>query len=125
METIRLEIVTPYGKVFDNSVKSVTLPGSEGEFGVLPHHSSIVSLLKTGVVDIEKSDGSKESIVIDWGYANVNETNVSIIADKAIALSGADVSKAIAEAVELVKAVSEPSLVSAALISKIESKTKR
>ena len=53
MNTLKLEIVTPEGQIFSNDVKSVTLPGSEGEFGVLPHHASLVTLLNAGIIDIE------------------------------------------------------------------------
>jgi len=40
MDTIKLSIVTPTGSIFNGDVKTVTLPGKEGEFGVLPgtHH---------------------------------------------------------------------------------------
>ena len=56
MNTIHLEIVTPEGLIFSNDAKMVVLPGADGEFGVLPGHASLVSLLKIGVVDIENLD---------------------------------------------------------------------
>ena len=40
MDTLNLSIVTPNGSIFSGNVKSVTLPGKEGEFGVLPGHAS-------------------------------------------------------------------------------------
>ena len=39
MDTIKLSIVTPTGSIFNGDVKTVTLPGKEGEFGVLPGHT--------------------------------------------------------------------------------------
>lgn len=128
MNTFNLQIVTPYGKVFDNAVKSVTMPGSEGEFGVLAGHSSLISLLKTGIVDIEKADGKKESVVIDWGYADVNEQSVSILADKAVAILGeteGEVANAINSAIDLVKGASEPNLSTAAVVSRLEAQIKQ
>jgi len=44
METLKLEIVTPTGVLFDDEVKMVTVPGKEGEFGILPHHASLISI---------------------------------------------------------------------------------
>ncbi|MBO7369564.1 MAG: F0F1 ATP synthase subunit epsilon, partial [Campylobacter sp.] len=44
MEKLFLEIVTPEGQVFSGEVKSVQLPGSEGELGVLPRHAALVTL---------------------------------------------------------------------------------
>ena len=66
MNTIHLEIVTPEGLIFSNDAKMVVLPGADGEFGVLPGHASLVSLLKIGVVDIENLDGSHDAVAIDW-----------------------------------------------------------
>ena len=81
METLHLEIVTPNGLIFSNDVKSVVLPGKEGEFGVLPRHASLVSLLNAGVVDIELSSGNHEIVAVDWGYAEVTENKVDVLVD--------------------------------------------
>ncbi|MDE5592021.1 MAG: F0F1 ATP synthase subunit epsilon, partial [Helicobacter sp.] len=83
METLKLEIVTPQGKIFSNDVKMVILPGSEGEFGVLPGHVSVVTTLKTGVIEIQKTDEKKEMIAINWGYVKVDEQSVDILIDGA------------------------------------------
>ena len=56
MDTLKLEIVTPEGQIFSDDIKDVTLPGSEGEFGVYPGHASLVSLLQAGVIDIELAE---------------------------------------------------------------------
>ena len=65
MNTIHLEIVTPEGLIFSNDAKMVVLPGADGEFGVLPGHASLVSLLQVGVVDIENLDGTHDAVAID------------------------------------------------------------
>ena len=54
MNTMKLEIITPMGKIFDNQVKYASIPGSEGEFGVLPGHSKMVTMLAPGVIEIEE-----------------------------------------------------------------------
>lgn len=104
MTSIHLEIVTPDGLIFSGDVKSVVLPGKEGEFGVLPGHASLVSLLNIGVVDIEKMDGKHEVVAIDWGYAEVSESKVDIIVDSAVLVSGNDDSQ-IAQSLEKAKAI--------------------
>ncbi len=88
MKTLHLEIVTPDGLIFSDDVKSVVLPGKEGEFGVLPEHASLVSLLNIGLVDIEKTDGEHDIVAVDWGYAEVSENKVDIIVDGAVLVSG-------------------------------------
>lgn len=124
MNTLKLDIVTPEGRVFSKDVASVTLPGKEGEFGVLPGHSSLVSLLGCGVIEIEKSDGSSDSILINWGYAKVDENSVDVLVDGAVAIKGKDESelvKAIDEAKKLVRDIGDSSVMIASVEAKIES----
>ena len=84
MDTIKLSIVTPTGSIFNGDVKTVTLPGKEGEFGVLPGHSSLVSTLSVGVIVIEKID-STEAVAINWGHVKVDEKSVDVLVDEIIA----------------------------------------
>jgi len=122
MELMKLEIVTPDGVVFNNEVKQVTLPGSEGEFGVLAHHATIVSLLNTGVIVIDCADGKEVAVAINSGYVKVDEEKTLCIVDGAVALSGddSDLAKALEDAKALLTSIepSNPSIASA--MSKIE-----
>lgn len=127
METLKLEIVTPHGLIFDGEVKNVTFPGEEGEFGVLPRHASLLSLLRAGVIEFEKKDGKKESIVINWGHVKVDENKAIVLVDTAISLakeSESEVAKAIKEAKELVEKASENRAALAAVEAKIEKAAK-
>lgn len=123
MDTLRLSIVTPNGSIFDGDVKTVTLPGKEGEFGVLPGHASLVSSLTVGVIVIEK-ENTTEAVAINWGHVNVNETSVDVLADGAVALTqgeDSDIAKAIDAAKDLVNAVSDANVSIAAVEAKINS----
>ncbi len=119
---MKLEIVTPNGVIFDDEVKQVTLPGSEGEFGVLPKHATLVSLLDTGVIVIEKADGSEVAVAINSGYVKVDEEKTTCIVDGAVALSGEDsnLAKALEEAKELLKKAESSSIAIASAVSKVE-----
>ena len=123
MDTIRLSIVTPTGSIFNGDVKTVTLPGKEGEFGVLPGHSSLVSTLSVGVIVIEKID-STEAVAINWGHVKVDEKSVDVLVDGAIALTGgkdSEISKNIEAAKELVNSVKDSKVSMAAVEAKINS----
>ena len=123
MDTIRLSIVTPNGEIFNDDVKTVTLPGKEGEFGVLPGHSSLISSLTVGVIVIEKTN-STEAVAINWGHVKVEEKSVDVLADGAIALtSGKDseIAKNIEAAKELVKSVKDSNISVASVEAKINS----
>jgi len=124
METLNLEIVTPSGLIFEGKALEVTLPGEEGEFGVLPHHASLTTLLKAGVVDVEKEDKSVESIVVNWGVVQVDEEKVVVLVDGAVAIRGeseSDIAKALDAAKTLLTDVSDSNLAIASVSAKIES----
>jgi F-type H+-transporting ATPase subunit epsilon len=122
MELMKLEIITPSGVIFDAEVKQVTLPGSEGEFGVLPKHATVVSLLDTGVIVIEKEDGSEVAVAINSGYVKVDEVKTTCIVDGAVALSGegSDLAKALDEAKSLLKSAESSNIAIASAVAKVE-----
>ncbi|MBT8344634.1 MAG: F0F1 ATP synthase subunit epsilon [Sulfurovum sp.] len=122
MELMKLEIVTPNGVIFDAEVKQVTLPGSEGEFGVLANHATLVSLLDTGVIVIDKEDGSEVAVAINSGYVKVDEEKTTCIVDGAVALSGddSDLAQALESAKELLKSTESSNTAIAAAVSKVE-----
>ncbi len=127
MNTIHLEIVTPEGLIFSNDAKMVVLPGVDGEFGILPGHASLVSLLQIGVVDIENVDGSRDAVAIDWGYAKIDENKISILVDGAVYVSGnseSDIAKSIENAKTLVKKMHDNNGILATALAKIENSTK-
>jgi len=123
METMRLEIITPSGKIFDDEIASVTLPGSEGEFGVLPGHAALVSLLAAGVVDIVKENNEAESVAVDWGYVEVGEGRVTALVDGAVAIRGeteSEIADALSKAKELLREAQDSNVVLSAVEAKIE-----
>jgi F-type H+-transporting ATPase subunit epsilon len=122
MELMKLEIVTPNGVIFDAEVKQVTLPGAEGEFGVLASHATLVSLLDTGVIVIEKDDGKEVAVAINSGYVKVDEEKTTCIVDGAVALSGedSDLAQALEDAKSLLKSTEASNVAIAAAVSKVE-----
>jgi F-type H+-transporting ATPase subunit epsilon len=123
---MKLEIVTPLGVIYDDEVKQVTLPGSEGEFGVLPEHASLVSLLNAGVVVIETKDNKEISVAINSGYVKVEENKTLCIVDGAVALNAEDsnLANAIKEAKELLEKASDSNMAIASAMSKVDSLNK-
>jgi len=126
METMRLEIVTPQGALFDDQVKMVTVPGKEGEFGILPHHASLITLLQAGVIEYEKADGTKGMIAINWGHVKIEESGVTILADGAVAIEGTDgeLKEKIEEANSLIESIGDNDIAIATAKSKLESAAK-
>lgn len=124
MDMLKLEIVTPEGQIFSNDVKDVTLPGSEGEFGVYPGHASLVSLLQAGVIDIELADGKHEIVAINWGHAKVDENSVTVLADGAVSIGGSSegaIASSLESAKKLIESMSDSDVAIATATAKIES----
>lgn len=126
MELLQLDIVTPEGSIFSGKVKSVILPGEDGEFGVLPGHSDILTLLNPGVIEIENESGTKELVAVNFGYAEVDHTSVDVLADGAVALSGqgGQISAALENAKALLEQAKSDRIVPAAIIARIENAVK-
>ncbi len=122
--TIKLSIVTPTGEITSGPVKSVVLPGKDGEFGVLPQHSLLVSPLTVGVIEITNVDNTIDAIAINWGYAKVSEYSVDVLVDSAVSLNVKDTSglaNKIQEAQSLVNSVKDSSVSMATVEAKIAS----
>jgi F-type H+-transporting ATPase subunit epsilon len=128
METLHLSIITPAnGKIFEGDISSVTFPGSEGEFGVLAGHASLVSLLTAGVIELEKADKTKESVAVDWGYVEIGENCACALVDGAVAITGdseSEIAKAIDSAKKLIREASDSDVLLAASEAKIEASAK-
>jgi F-type H+-transporting ATPase subunit epsilon len=73
-----LVIVTPEGQAFHDQVDSVVLPGTEGDFGVLPGHEPFLTALRIGPVEIAR-DGQKRFAAVSRGYAEVLDEVVTVM----------------------------------------------
>ncbi|GAA9672824.1 ATP synthase F1 subunit epsilon [Helicobacter pylori] len=122
MALLKISVVVPEGEVYAGEVKSVVLPGVEGEFGVLYGHSNMITLLHAGVVEIE-TENQQEHIAINWGYAEVTNERVDILADGAVFIKkeSDDRDDAISRAKKLLEDASSDRLAVSSVLAKIES----
>ena len=82
-ETLTLEIVTPQAVAFSEDVHMVTLPGIEGQFGVYPQHTRLVTQIVPGEVIVLK-DGTERFLAVGEGMVEITADRVSIVTDMAI-----------------------------------------
>lgn len=105
-----LTVVTPEAKVFEGAVFSVTLPGIEGEFGVLPQHVPLLTQLVPGEMRYVNAEGG-HSFALGDGFVEVTGTEVNVLTDLAVGEKEID-EKATEEAMErATQALREKSLV--------------
>ncbi|MEK7177751.1 MAG: ATP synthase F1 subunit epsilon [Patescibacteria group bacterium] len=82
MNTIRLKVITPRKIVIDRQVNSVTVPTTDGEITVLPHHVHLFSLLIEGIVKIKTGD-NEDALAIGGGYLETNGKTVTVLVSRA------------------------------------------
>jgi len=87
--TIKLEIVTPQGTAYSEDVEIVTLPGVEGQMGVLPHHVRLMTQLVPGEIIVRKN-GQDHFLAAGEGLIDVTSDRVAIVTDMAIAAETID-----------------------------------
>jgi F-type H+-transporting ATPase subunit epsilon len=91
--SIKLEIVTPQATVYSEDVDMVTLPGIEGQIGILPHHVRLMTRLVPGEM-IVRSSGQVRFMAVGEGLIEVTGDRVSIVTDMAVPTESIDEAKA-------------------------------
>lgn len=77
-----LEIVSPEKMVFSGKIEEVTIPGTEGEFGVLRGHEPFLSSVDIGELNFLK-EGKKTYYAVNYGYAEVTSDKVTVLIETA------------------------------------------
>ena len=89
-EQVEFELVTPERLALSRGVDMVVVPGVEGDFGVLPRHTPMISTVRPGVVQIFEDGKVSETLFVGWGFAEVTPTRCTLLADEAMPISEID-----------------------------------
>ena len=90
MALMNFELVSPERLLISAEVRQVTVPGTEGLFTVMPNHAPVLSSLRPGVVEVVMADGAEDRIFVRGGFAEVNNTGLTVLAEVAIPLAQLD-----------------------------------
>jgi F-type H+-transporting ATPase subunit epsilon len=85
-ELLHLELVTPEKMLLSDQVKMVVAPSSEGDIGILPHHSTIIAMLQAGVIEVHDSNGGVQKYYADGGYVSMVNNQCIILAEEVVPL---------------------------------------
>ena len=88
-DKLMFALVSPEREVFHGEVDHVVVPGTEGEFGVSPHHAPVMSVIKRGALRVF-NDGALKRIFVDGGFADVTPEGLTVLAEDAVDLSEID-----------------------------------
>jgi F-type H+-transporting ATPase subunit epsilon len=93
VEELVLEIVTPEKRVFEGPIDEVTVPGTEGQFGVLKGHTAFLSSVGIGELSLTEG-GRRISFAVNTGFAEVAAGKVNILVETAERSDGIDTERA-------------------------------
>lgn len=82
-KTIKFEIVTPERVVLKQEALQVTVPTTSGEITILPDHIPLVSVLRSGVIEVKRADNIVEIMSVSGGFIEVLKDKIVILADTA------------------------------------------
>ena len=95
MSTIRIDVVSAEESIFSGDAKFVALPGEEGELGIYPRHTPLITRIKPGAVRIVKADDTEEFVFVAGGLLEVQPNSVMVLSDTAIRGKDLDEAKAV------------------------------
>ena len=90
-DNFKLEIIRPEKIIFSDNVKMITLPSYEGDLSILKNHISIITLLRPGIIKVQKNGGNFEEFFVQDGA--VEYFNDSLVVLSASAINVKDLSK--------------------------------
>jgi F-type H+-transporting ATPase subunit epsilon len=100
---LQFDLVAPERLLLSEPVEMVIVPGTEGDFGALPEHANLISLIRPGVIYVYRGSADPQRIFVGGGFAEVTGTGCTILAEQAIPVAEIDrteAEKAVAEARE-------------------------
>jgi F-type H+-transporting ATPase subunit epsilon len=87
---VALEIVSPEKSLLSRPVDMVVIPGTEGDIGVLPGHSKLITGLRGGVIDLYENDRITDRFFVSGGFAEVTEERCTVLADAIVTIADLD-----------------------------------
>ena len=90
-DNFKLEIISPERIIFSDDTKMVTLPSYEGDMSILKNHISVITLLRPGIIKVQKNDGNFEDFFVQDG--TVEYFNDSLVVLSASVINVKDLSK--------------------------------
>ena len=90
-DNFKLEIIRPEKIIFSDNAKMLTLPSYEGDLSILKNHISIITILRPGIIKVQKNGGNFEELFVQDG--TVEYFNDSLVVLSASAINVKDLSK--------------------------------
>ena len=85
MAKVSFQLVMPEREVLATEADMVVVPGSEGDFGVLPGHAPLISTVRPGVLEVFQGSKAEQRFIVVGGFAEVTPERCTVLAEEAVA----------------------------------------
>ncbi len=89
-DSVEFELVSPERLLLSKSVEMVVVPGSEGDFGVLPRHAPLISTIRPGIIRVYEGGQVTDQIFVAGGFAEVTGRRCTVLAEEALPVADID-----------------------------------
>ena len=89
-EKVQFELVSPEKLLLSEEVDMVVVPGSEGDFGVLPRHAPLISTVRPGVIAVHQGGEVTDRVFVAGGFAEVTPERCTVLAEEAMPVAELD-----------------------------------
>ena len=84
MAKVSFRLVMPERELLATEADMVVVPGSEGDFGVLPGHAPLISTVRPGVLEVYQNSKVEQRFLVAGGFAEVTPERCTVLADEAV-----------------------------------------
>lgn len=84
MAKVSFRLVMPERELLATEADMVVVPGSEGDFGVLPGHAPLISTVRPGVLEVFQGNKVEQRFLLVGGFAEVTPERCTVLADEAL-----------------------------------------
>ena len=87
---INFDFVSPEASIVSSEVDMVLIPGIDGDAGILPDHSPLMTTLRQGIVEVTFEQGNVKKYLVEGGFADITQDKMTILAETSLNLSDTD-----------------------------------
>lgn len=92
-DKLQFDLVSPERLILSEAVDMVTVPGKEGDMGILANHAPVMATLRPGLLDVETAGSPVRRIFVRGGFAEVTPSGLTVLAEFAVPLEELDAAK--------------------------------
>jgi F-type H+-transporting ATPase subunit epsilon len=92
-DKLHFDLVSPERLLLSETVDMVTVPGKEGDFGVMARHAPLMTTLRPGVINVDDAGRPQRRLFVRGGFAEVTPAGLTVLAEHTIPLEELDQAK--------------------------------